>query len=141
MKSRGGLGREVTSPPPSLLFFRAPFTSHRSPLSERLEQARKLSKMSVSIEGRKTTWHGQETGELSVRAPNTCIPSSLADSLAATEPFFHLKRCPKLGASFKTVGRQSITEKKKAVTAFSSGNGDFQPRISDLDGMQNLHES
>ena len=47
MKSRGGLGREVrepslpslTSPPPSLLFFRAPFTSHRSPLSERLEQA------------------------------------------------------------------------------------------------------
>ena len=41
MKSRGGLGREVpTSPPPSLLFFRAPFTSHRSPLSERLEQAR-----------------------------------------------------------------------------------------------------
>ena len=30
MKSRGG---------PSLLFFRAPFTSHRSPLSERLEQA------------------------------------------------------------------------------------------------------
>ena len=33
MKSRGGLGREV------LLFFRAPFTSHRSPLSERLEQA------------------------------------------------------------------------------------------------------
>ena len=25
MKSRGGLGREVTSPPPSLLFFRAPF--------------------------------------------------------------------------------------------------------------------
>ena len=37
MKSRGGLGS--TSPPPSLLFFRAPFTSHRSPLSERLEQA------------------------------------------------------------------------------------------------------
>ena len=29
----------LTSPPPSLLFFRAPFTSHRSPLSERLEQA------------------------------------------------------------------------------------------------------
>ena len=28
------------APPPSLLFFRAPFTSHRSPLSERLEQAR-----------------------------------------------------------------------------------------------------
>ena len=25
MKSRGGLGREVTSPPPSLLLFRAPF--------------------------------------------------------------------------------------------------------------------
>ena len=44
MKSRGGLGREVrepslTSPPPSLLFFRAPFTSHRSPLSERLLNA------------------------------------------------------------------------------------------------------
>ena len=44
MKSRGGLGREVrepflTPPPPSLLFFRAPFTSHQSPLSERLEQA------------------------------------------------------------------------------------------------------
>ena len=35
MKSRGGL----TSPPPSLLFLRAPFTSHLSPLSERLEQA------------------------------------------------------------------------------------------------------
>ena len=34
MKSRGGLGREV------LLFFRAPFTSHRSPLSERLEKAK-----------------------------------------------------------------------------------------------------
>ena len=49
MKSRGGLGREVrseewgvrslTSPPPSLLFFALLFTSHRSPLSERLEQA------------------------------------------------------------------------------------------------------
>ena len=26
--------------PPSLLFFRAPFTSHRSPVSERLEQAK-----------------------------------------------------------------------------------------------------
>ena len=40
MKSRGGLWKEVTSPLPSLLFFRAPFTSHRSPLSERLEQAK-----------------------------------------------------------------------------------------------------
>ena len=46
MKSRGGLGREVrervpslTSPTPSLLFFALLFTSHRSPLSERLEQA------------------------------------------------------------------------------------------------------
>ena len=42
VKSRGGLGREVpslTSSLPSLLFFRALFTSHRSPLSERLEQA------------------------------------------------------------------------------------------------------
>ena len=43
MKSSGGLGREarepVTSPPSSLLFFRAPFSSHRSPLSECLEQA------------------------------------------------------------------------------------------------------
>ena len=29
----------LTSPPPLLLFFRAPFTSHRYPLSERLEQA------------------------------------------------------------------------------------------------------
>ena len=45
MKSRGELGREVrepsltSPPPPSLLFFRAPFFWHRSPLSERLEQA------------------------------------------------------------------------------------------------------
>ena len=46
MKSRGGLGREVrervlslTSPPPSLIFFALLFTSHRSSLSERLEQA------------------------------------------------------------------------------------------------------
>ena len=44
MKSRGGLGREVgvpslTSPPPSLLFFRAPFYFAPLPLSERLEQA------------------------------------------------------------------------------------------------------
>ena len=29
----------LTSPPPSLLFFALLFTSHRSPLSERLEQA------------------------------------------------------------------------------------------------------
>ena len=47
MKSRGGLGREVRErfPLSSLLlprfyFFALPFTSHRSPLSERLEQAR-----------------------------------------------------------------------------------------------------
>ena len=49
MKSRGGLEREVrepfltslngTTPPPSLLFFALLFSSHRSPLSERLEQA------------------------------------------------------------------------------------------------------
>ena len=44
MKSRGGLGREVT---PLLLprfyFFALPFTPHRSPLSERLEQATEKS--------------------------------------------------------------------------------------------------
>jgi len=44
MKSRGGLGREgrelsLTSPPPSLLFFRAPFYFAPFPLSERLERA------------------------------------------------------------------------------------------------------
>ena len=48
MKSRGGLGREVRevrfplSPLllPRFYFFALPFTLHRSPLSERLEQAR-----------------------------------------------------------------------------------------------------
>ena len=45
MKSRGGLGREVRFPLSPLLlprfyFFALPFTLHRSPLSERLEQAR-----------------------------------------------------------------------------------------------------
>ena len=44
MKSRGGLGREVRVPLTPLLlprfyFFALPFTLHRSPLSERLEQA------------------------------------------------------------------------------------------------------
>ena len=43
MKSRGGLGREVFPLSPLLLprfyFFALPFTLHRSPLSERLEQA------------------------------------------------------------------------------------------------------
>ena len=47
MKSRGGLGREVRevrfplSPLllPRFYFFALPFTLHRSPLSERLEQA------------------------------------------------------------------------------------------------------
>ena len=40
MKSRGRLEvPSLTSPPPSLLFFAVLFTSHRSPLSERLEQA------------------------------------------------------------------------------------------------------
>ena len=44
MKSRGGLGREVREPLSPLLlprfyFFALLFTSHRSPLSERLEQA------------------------------------------------------------------------------------------------------
>ena len=43
MKSRGGLGRE-------LLFFRAPFTSHRSPLSERLEQATRTLDLEVRVE-------------------------------------------------------------------------------------------
>ena len=47
MKSRGGLGREVRFPLSPLLlprfyFFALPFTLHRSPLSERLEQARTL---------------------------------------------------------------------------------------------------
>ena len=45
MKSRGGLGREVRFPLSPLLlprfyFFALPFTLHRSPLSERLEQAK-----------------------------------------------------------------------------------------------------
>ena len=45
MKSRGGLGREVrepslTSPLPRFYFFALLFSSHRSPLSERLEQAK-----------------------------------------------------------------------------------------------------
>ena len=42
IKSRGGLGREVPLSPlllPRFYFFALPFTSHRSPLSERLEQA------------------------------------------------------------------------------------------------------
>ena len=51
MKSRGGLGREVREPLSPLLlprfyFFALPFTLHRSPLSERLEQA-KLGLVSV----------------------------------------------------------------------------------------------
>ena len=46
MKSRGGLGREVREPLshplllPRFYFFALPFTLHRSPLSERLKQAR-----------------------------------------------------------------------------------------------------
>ena len=41
MKSRGGLGRaSLTSPPSSFLFFALLFTSHCSPLCERLEQAK-----------------------------------------------------------------------------------------------------
>ena len=42
MKSRGGLGREVPLSPlllPRFYFFMLLFPSHRSPLSERLEQA------------------------------------------------------------------------------------------------------
>ena len=40
IKSRGGLGREVSlSPSLAFIFFALLFTSHRSPLSERLEQA------------------------------------------------------------------------------------------------------
>ena len=42
MKSRGGLGREVLLLP-RFYFFALLFTSHRSPLSERLEQAMKGS--------------------------------------------------------------------------------------------------
>ena len=44
MKSRGGLGREVREPLllPRFYFFALPFTLHRSPLSERLEQANKV---------------------------------------------------------------------------------------------------
>ena len=38
MKSRGGLGREALLP--RFYFFALPFTLHRSPLSERLEQAK-----------------------------------------------------------------------------------------------------
>ena len=41
----------LTSPPPSLLFFRAPFTSHRSPLSERLEQASSLPGLALRGKG------------------------------------------------------------------------------------------
>ena len=42
MKSRGGLGREVREPLllPRFYFYALLFSSHRSPLSERLEQAR-----------------------------------------------------------------------------------------------------
>ena len=40
MKSRGGLGREVLLP--RFYFFALPFTLHRSPLSERLEQTIKF---------------------------------------------------------------------------------------------------
>ena len=50
MKSRGGLGREVREPSPLLLsrfyFFALLFTSHRSPLSERLD---KLQGMKLKI--------------------------------------------------------------------------------------------
>ena len=43
-ESRGGLGREVREPLllPRFYFFALLFTSHRSPLSERLEQANRL---------------------------------------------------------------------------------------------------
>ena len=56
MKSRGGLGREVRFPLSPLLlpcfyFFALLFTSHRSPLSERLEQAR------ASIKSIPTEYH------------------------------------------------------------------------------------
>ena len=41
MKRRGGLGREVSPPPlPRFYFFALLFSLHRSPLSERLEQAK-----------------------------------------------------------------------------------------------------
>ena len=43
MKSRGGLGREVPLPLPRFYFFALLFISHRSPLSERLEQAKQKS--------------------------------------------------------------------------------------------------
>ena len=51
MKSRGGLGREVPLSPlllPRFYFFALLFTSHRSPLSERLEQAINFSKCSTN---------------------------------------------------------------------------------------------
>ena len=41
IKSRGGLGRHL-SPSLAFIFFALLFTSHRSPLSERLEQAKIL---------------------------------------------------------------------------------------------------
>ena len=44
MKSRGELGREVL---PRFYFFALLFTSHRSPLSERLEQASPRSKLAI----------------------------------------------------------------------------------------------
>ena len=40
IKSRGGLGREVRELLPCFYFFALLFTSQRSPLSERLEQAK-----------------------------------------------------------------------------------------------------
>ena len=57
MKSRGGLGREVREPLSPLLlprfyFFALLFTSHRSSLSERLEQATATVNISVFIEQR-----------------------------------------------------------------------------------------
>ena len=49
IKSRGGLGREYLSPSLAFIFFALLFTSHRSPLSERLEQAT-VSKARVPLQ-------------------------------------------------------------------------------------------
>ena len=56
MKSRGGLGREV----PRFYFFALPFTLHRSPLSERLEQARSvfIEEYTVRVRGVGTSYNG-----------------------------------------------------------------------------------
>ena len=48
-RGAGERGASLTSPPHLLLFFRAPFTSHRSSPSERLEQA-KVSKIKDKLD-------------------------------------------------------------------------------------------